>query len=222
MFAMRPINKGEPPEKEYKKYQDAQGDLIERLGAFCSYCEMPIQNAPEVEHKESKSKNGELLKWENFLLSCKYCNTRKGDKVAAGEKNKYLWPDEDNTLEVFDYTDGRVKLNKEYLLRQPKEFQKRAERLLALTGLDNIPCVKSDRDRRFLERVAAWGKANYYRKMWDGYCESDVPLLDCILDIAYGSGFYSTWIQVFHDVPLVCNALGEKFPGTRMVHNNAD
>lgn len=45
---MRPVNKGKAPEVEYKDYKDAEPELEERLGAYCSYCEMPINHAPEV------------------------------------------------------------------------------------------------------------------------------------------------------------------------------
>ncbi|MCI8672936.1 MAG: hypothetical protein HFI89_05540 [Lachnospiraceae bacterium] len=48
---------------------------------------------PEIEHKEAKSQGGDILLWENFLLSCKYCNTRKGVIVKKGDLHQYLWPD---------------------------------------------------------------------------------------------------------------------------------
>lgn len=37
---------------------------------------------------------GALTDWNNLLLSCKYCNTRKGTKVKKGGKGQYIWPDE--------------------------------------------------------------------------------------------------------------------------------
>lgn len=88
---MLPVNKGEAPDKVYKEYREAEPDLEERLGAYCSYCEMNIQHVPEVEHKEAKSTGGEELKWGNLLLGCKYCNTTKGIRVKSGDKEKYLW-----------------------------------------------------------------------------------------------------------------------------------
>ena len=83
---MRPVNKGYAPEKEYKHYQDALSDLEVRLGPYCSFCEMVIQHVPEVEHREAKSAGGEELKWDNLLLACKYCNTRKGARVKKAIK----------------------------------------------------------------------------------------------------------------------------------------
>lgn len=213
---MRPVDKGAAPKKIYNKYQDAQRDLIERLGAYCSYCELPIQNAPEVEHKEAKAKGGEVLQWENFLLSCKYCNTRKNDKVAAGEKEKYFWPDEDNTMKLFDYTGGQVVLNDKFLDSSSNETREKAEALLQLLHLDNIPTPKQ-RDRRYEERLGAWFMAQKYRKDWDLH-ETSVDLSkfsDCIGDIAKLAGFFTLWIQVFCDCPQVCQAIVDKFPGTR-------
>lgn len=74
---MRPVNKGQKP-VEYKHYRDAEPYLEQRIGTYCSFCEMDISHAPEVEHKEAKSRGGQELEWDNLLLSCKYCNTRKG------------------------------------------------------------------------------------------------------------------------------------------------
>lgn len=98
---MRPVDKGKAPDKIFKKYQDAELHLEERIGAYCSFCEFHIQHVPEVEHREAKSSGGEVLEWENLLLSCKYCNTRKGKIVKVGEKGQYIWPDEDDTFHVF-------------------------------------------------------------------------------------------------------------------------
>ena len=44
---MRPVDKGEAPQ-EYTQYKDAEKDLEARLGAYCSFCEMAINHAPEV------------------------------------------------------------------------------------------------------------------------------------------------------------------------------
>lgn len=84
---MRPVDKGAAPQKEYKQYKDAEPDLEERIGAYCSFCEMSINHVPEVEHKEAKACGGEELAWDNLLLSCKYCNTRKGTHVGKGDKD---------------------------------------------------------------------------------------------------------------------------------------
>jgi hypothetical protein len=45
---MRPIDRGSCPTdaagipKLFRKYQDARGDLITRIGEYCSFCETPL------------------------------------------------------------------------------------------------------------------------------------------------------------------------------------
>ncbi|MDQ7084491.1 MAG: hypothetical protein Q9M36_05975 [Sulfurovum sp.] len=70
---MRPVNRGGIPKKEdgtdkvYTHYRQAKDDLIERLGSFCSYCEMNVENQTDVEHVSPKSKNPTLEKeWSSF------------------------------------------------------------------------------------------------------------------------------------------------------------
>lgn len=126
---MRPVNKGYAPEKEYKHYQDALSDLEVRLGPYCSFCEMVIQHVPEVEHREAKSAGGEELKWDNLLLACKYCNTRKGARVKKGDKGKYLWPDEDDTFHAYLYDKDLPRLNESYLDMKGQEERDKAENL---------------------------------------------------------------------------------------------
>ncbi|HJD32380.1 MAG TPA: HNH endonuclease [Candidatus Eisenbergiella stercorigallinarum] len=105
---MRPVDKGETPDRTFDDYQDAEPYLEERIGPYCSYCEFPIGHVPEVEHKEAKAAGGALLEWNNLLLSCKYCNARKGKIAAKGDKEKYLWPDEDDTFHAFLYDNDKV------------------------------------------------------------------------------------------------------------------
>ena len=78
---MRPVDKGDSPYEKIDKYQDALPYLEEKIGLYCSYCEMPIKHVPEVEHVVSKSKGGDLTAWENLNLGCKYCNSRKSFSV---------------------------------------------------------------------------------------------------------------------------------------------
>ena len=50
---MRPVNKGEAPAIEYKKYQDAEPDLEARLGAYCSFCESVQSNRTRSHKRQS-------------------------------------------------------------------------------------------------------------------------------------------------------------------------
>ena len=65
---MRPVSKGIAP-KIYSKYSEAKDDLRDKLGNYCSYCEMNISNGMDIEHISPKSKNEELIAdWDNFLI----------------------------------------------------------------------------------------------------------------------------------------------------------
>ncbi len=100
---MRPINKGTSPYREISNYSEALPYLERRIGVYCSYCEFRIDHVPEVEHISSKSKGGDRTDWNNLLLACKYCNSRKSKKTSADDIEEYLWPDTDNTAIAFSY-----------------------------------------------------------------------------------------------------------------------
>lgn len=88
---MRPVDKGDAPYDKISKYQEAEPYLEKRIGAYCSFCEMRVNNALAVEHKESKNSGGALMDWSNLLLSCVYCNSRKLEKIRKGDLDKWLW-----------------------------------------------------------------------------------------------------------------------------------
>lgn len=58
---MRPVNKGSSPYTTIKKYQQALPYLEKAIGSYCSYCEMKLDNAPEVEHVAAKSTDPALI-----------------------------------------------------------------------------------------------------------------------------------------------------------------
>lgn len=88
-----------------KLYPRARASLIDRLGAYCSYCEMPVRASLAVEHVLPKAEYPEFsIDWENFLLACPICNSRKGDQPReAGARGRYAWPDTDPTANGFSY-----------------------------------------------------------------------------------------------------------------------
>ena len=76
---MRPVGKGKNS-KTLNQYQETKGDLIDRLGEYCSYCEMQLNAVLAVEHVQPKSQHPHLLLvWDNFLIACPSCNSAKGD-----------------------------------------------------------------------------------------------------------------------------------------------
>ncbi|MBK9452257.1 MAG: HNH endonuclease [Bacteroidetes bacterium] len=85
---MRCIEKGASP-RQYKDYHDARNDLAGRIGWYCAYCEMRVTNMIEVEHVHPVNHGGNELDWNNFLLSCRYCNGIKTDRNTS--RRGYLW-----------------------------------------------------------------------------------------------------------------------------------
>ena len=219
---MRAVNKGKSPYESIKEYQDAIPFQENRIGLYCSYCEMSIKHVPEVEHKVSKSLGGELTAWKNLLLGCKYCNTRKKDKVTPQDKNQYFWPDEDNTAIAYTYEDGYPKVNKEYLqeLDPTGNLYKKAVNTYKVVGLGNDPTKKiGEKDRRFFNRNSTYYRALDSLKSRKNLKEApDLWKEDMkkqILMTATAEGFFSVWLTVFSEEPELCNALIERFPGTR-------
>lgn len=219
---MRAVNKGDSPYESIKEYQDAIPFQKDRIGLYCSYCEMSIKHVPEVEHKVSKSLGGELTAWENLLLGCKDCNTRKKDKVTPQDKDQYLWLDEDNTAIAYVYKKGYPEVNKEYLqeLDLTGKLYKKAVNTYTVVGLGNDPTNKTgEKDRRFLDRNSTYHRAQESLKNWKNLKEApDLWKEDMkkqILMTATAEGFFSVWLTVFSEEPEICNALIESFPGTR-------
>ena len=101
---MRPIEGGSAP-RAYADYGDAIGDLEERLGSYCSYCERRLPISLAVEHMAPKSLHPKRkLDWSNFLLGCVNCNSVKGDRDVADKD--VLWPDRHNTTLAIEYSSG--------------------------------------------------------------------------------------------------------------------
>lgn len=214
---MRPINKGEAPEKEFKKYQDAEAYLENRIGEYCPFCEFPIKHVPEVEHIEAKKRGGAELEWENLLLSCKYCNTRKGTIVGRGEKGKYLWPDEDDTFHAFSYDTDIPMLSEGYLKRQGENVRERADNLFQLIKLDNVPTSPKNKDRRYMKRNEARNCAIESKIGWEkvSRLSERETYLNLIVMLARETGFFSTWMNVFKEDQEVKELLVEAFKGTK-------
>lgn len=205
---MRPVDRGKNP-KKFNHYRQAQGDLIKRLDDSCSYCEMKLHSAPQVEHVLPKIHHPELIcQWDNLLLSCAYCNPRKGHRDIKMED--YLWPDKDNTFLAFIYSEGgRITVNPGLNNRQ-KEC---ARNLLDLVGLRKNPANDpGSKDRRWIKRKEAWDKAiRSLRRLSDNNTEE---MREEIFEHAFSRGNWSIWMTVFKKDMDMLKRLLEKFPGT--------
>lgn len=219
---MRPVNKGESPYLSIKNYEDALPYLERRLGRYCSYCELPVKHVPEVEHIVSKSNGGDRNAWDNLLIGCKYCNTRKGKKTSPENVKEYIWPDCDNTALAYTYEHGFPKVNQKKLLEidTTGRFYKKAQNLFELVNLGHIP-TKKEKDRRFAMRNEAYQIAKDTLEDWKTIKNStdDINIINkfkkLIVTTALECGFFSVWMTVFSGESEIMGALIDEFPNTR-------
>ncbi|HEV7280935.1 MAG TPA: HNH endonuclease [Pirellulaceae bacterium] len=214
---MRPIFRGEnPQDSDYEDYRDAFGELAARFGQFCSYCERRIPTQLAVEHIQPKGlpAYAHLIgRWDNFLLGCVNCNSTKGDKDVS--LSETLLPDRDNTARAYEYTlDGRV-VPATALSRSQTAM---AERTLSLTGLDRGPYSVIDSNGQ----LVAIDRVNQRKEILLIAQESRRDLQSNpseqfrrqIARTALGHGFFSIWMKVFDDDPVVRRLLIAEFVGT--------
>lgn len=209
---MRPVNRGDAP-RRYAKYQDAIGDLEDRLGKYCCYCEQRLPTSLEVEHVSPKSSDPDReTDWENFLLACKICNTVKGSQETNNQD--FVWPDKDNTLLAIRYKQGGLVEAEQGI---SDEIQLKVVNLIDLVGLDRhigksgSKC-SSKRDDRYKEREEVWKIAMYNR---DELPQSDSDYTRGLLvTAAVGWGFFGVWMTVFKDDADLRQRLVNAFKGT--------
>jgi uncharacterized protein (TIGR02646 family) len=222
---MRPVERGEVPietngqPKQYRKYQQACPDLINRMGKYCSYCERRIPTNLAVEHIQNKDDRPNLeLEWDNFLLGCTNCNSSKLKKVKDdATQSEYYWPHLDNTFRAFVYREGgMIGINPNLSLPQ----QAKAQRTLELTGLDRCPGAKkepSKADDRLLERGNVWDMAQLFKNILSTQ-PNNFKLRELIEKNAIANGFWSVWMTMFQDDPDMLNRLIRALPGTCCGH----
>lgn len=193
---MRPVVRGDAP-KVYRKYGDAIGDLEERLGIYCSYCERRLPASLAVEHVSPKSiDSNRELDWTNFLLGCTNCNSVKLDKPTNDDD--FLWPDRDNTLRAFVYSlGGFVELSASL----SPEIRPMAEALMNIVGLNRHQKQgwpnPAPRDKRWKQREEVWKLAERCRDEYLVAIGRNEAVFSLITEAAVGYGFFSVWMTVF-------------------------
>lgn len=210
---MRPVDRGEAP-REYSKYEEAKGDLVLRLGLFCSYCERPIKTLLAVEHVLPKSLYPEFkTAWSNFVLGCTNCNSTKGNRDV--NRSEVILPDQDNAFRAFVYApEGTVRPN----VTLSNAVQEKAARTLWLTGLDKFPDeFEEEADQiaaleRWQQRSLAWREAGDQWRQLQSYDTG--PLRKTIARLALATGFFSVWMAVFREDADMRRRFIEVFPGT--------
>ena len=212
---MRPVAKDDGGGRVYAEYQDALDDLAEQIGLFCSYCEMPIQNGPEVEHVQPKSREPALaLEWSNFLLGCKSCNSTKGSTPVDRELTAF--PDTDNTFRGLHYDRDRIALPKG-LGAEEKALMVQLVELVKLHRHPNEEQSRdrpTSRDRRYKRRGEVWllavdAKQDYVAKGKDAVIGRLITK-----SLAPAKGFFSVWMTVFAEHPEMLKGFIGAFPGT--------
>ncbi len=217
---MRPVAKGPSPrEEEYPHYRDALDDLTGRIEHFCSYCEQPIQHAPEIEHVQPKSLEPELeRRWDNFLLGCMSCNRTKSDKPV--ELDQVAMPDLDNTFRGLVFCQGgRIEVSPD-LTDEQAVLMRQVVRLVRLDR--HTDAVKRDyrpprRDERAKWRSDVWDLANDALNEFEELKQDPViaaQIAKWIIRYAVSKGFFSVWMTVFHNHPDMLERLIRAFPGT--------
>ena len=213
---MRRVEKGDCPQKDgadiaFSKYQEARPALVDQLGGYCSYCEMPVSTLLAVEHIRPKGVNGSLeLEWTNFLLACGNCNPTKGH--ADLDDECYLWPHRHNTFYALAYGPGAlVKPNADL---SPLDSL-RAKNIINLVGLDKRSGnIKTMSDRRWIRREGAWRTAAH---SLDRLVKNDSPeLRETIADLAQATRFFSVWMTVFTADTDMLERILNVFPGTAL------
>ncbi len=218
---MRPVVRDSRPkdsngnEIRYAKYQDARGELIKRLGEYCSYCEMHLDASLAVEHVQPKKPPGAAnnirereLNWDNFLLACTNCNSTKDNTEV--NLDDYFWPDRDNTFRALKYQEGGLVTPADDLSRDLRE---KASATICLTGLDKQPLndpAKSD--RRWQNRLEAWDRAQRSKRNLEK-CNTEYMREQIVMNAA-DKGFWSIWMTVFADDADMRRRFIDAFRGT--------
>lgn len=201
----------------FNTYLDAKGFLYECIGSYCSYCEGFISNAA-VEHKLSQKTHPHLeKKWNNFLLSCTNCNSTKRHHQHFRLQD-CLWPDKDNTYLAFIYNEGgQISIN----CAITPAVQNLADQTMRMTGIGAIPSNDlrinpKQRDKRWENRRDAWEIAVDAKKDLGEVIgiAAEVNMRKRILSEAIARGFWSVWMSVFADDPIMKNHLINQFCGT--------
>lgn len=227
---MRPIDKGSVPlisgqPKTVSNYAAWRKDLIDRIGAYCCYCNIPLPNNAEVEHSQPKNPKpgfaaGSWTDWENMSLACGPCNRAKSNKPVS-EATHYL-PDKHNTTMALEY----IVIDHPYRIGQracvPRvATHPRVNAAMSQATIDLLElasCGMEDGkevDRRWKLRAEALIQAQIVRKNWEVYGHRHQEgFIIQLKGQARSSGFFSIWMKVFEDVPEICLALIDAFPGT--------
>jgi len=214
---MRPVHRGDSPfEADFEDYRKAFPYLVSRIGDYCSFCERRVEANLAVEHIQPKDDElyPDLIgRWDNYLLGCVNCNSTKGHKDV--QLHQVYLSDRDNTFYAFSYTpDGGI-VASDHLTNAQKQI---ANRTLKLTGLDKRPGATLDENEeqvaveRVGQRMDAWLLADESKA---DLAESPTAAMRRqVTRTAVENGFFSVWMSVFADDPVMRRMFIKGFKGT--------
>jgi HNH endonuclease len=228
---MWPVQRGDIPidnktglSKVVNDYKLWRSDLIERIGDYCSYCNIPLSHARQVEHVVAKSTGGALTDWNNLLLACGPCNLAKSDKQCPPTTH-YL-PDYHNTHIAFSYIEKtfkrKGKIHSACIVDSSSNAPDipKSRNTISLLELDRLTYESKAVDRRWESRYKVLLSARTARSLWDELVNDPQRLLfeQDLKNRILAEGFFSIWYIVFEDVPQVRQLIVESVQGT---HPNA-
>ncbi len=151
-------------------------------------------------------------------MACTNCNSTKGDEDISLEE--YVFPHLCNSFSFFSYPEnGLVEPNKSL----SEENQILAQNTIDLLGLGRSKpkmgtnSWKEARDSRHIKRLEVRMMAIKYLRVYresSQDCRGEVVKLIC--DLVRGYGFWSTWMTIFEEEPLLRKEVCCSLPGTRV------
>lgn len=223
---MRPINRGNIPTdvdglpKIVSNYRNWRSDLITRIGFYCSYCNIPLKDSPQVEHVIAQDiDDTKEHDWDNMLLGCGPCNRTKSAQPCPPTTH-YL-PQYHNTHLAFDYF-----ISTDLINSQPAAFvkfigggcsQTKSENTIKLCALDRdtTKTLSQATDLRWKYRYEAIKISNIWREQYDKWAYTKIDQFVILLKtVVQENGFWSIWFKKFEDVYEIRKMLLEDFPGT--------
>jgi len=228
---MRPLDKGACPKvgtanKVVTEYGKWRRDLIDRIGYYCAYCNMPLSHQLQVEHVVAKvpvagASAGGMLDWDNMLLACGPCNNAKGNTPSNGTLH-YL-PESHNTHLPFRTITHPVHTKAAIIDTAhgltASQLQKATD-TISLLGLDQYDPRDKIVDLRWMKRNAAIQIAQHQYKLYQlaqgNPNFNAVTAATYIVSAAHACGFFSIWYDVFANEPEVMRQLTNNsiIPGT--------
>jgi hypothetical protein len=229
---MRPLDKGCCPTDNQENpitvndYEKWRLYLIDRIGYYCAYCNIPLSHSLQVEHVVPKDPPsgyvpGDPLAWDNMLLACGPCNRGKWNTPI--DFANYYFPEQNNSSIPFKVIVSpqnplaAIVVPREPLL--PNQLLKAAE-TIKLTNLDNIDIREKIVDLRWKKRRDAMNIVdaayNLYQAAITSAGTNLIRVARNVATMAISTGFFSIWYEKFIDEPEVMQALIDPniIPGT--------